>query len=131
MNQQERTIPSPVAHPETEAYWRAAKQGKLLLRTCRACGEAHHYPRTMCPFCASEDTDYVEAAGVGAIYSFSVMRRTAIPYVIAYVTLAEGVTMMSNIVDCDFEALEIGQKVKVVFKPTEDGEMVVPMFTPA
>ena len=38
--------------------------------------------------------------------------------------------MMTNIVDCDFDTLKIGQEVKVVFKPT-DGGPPLPMFTPA
>ena len=58
------------------------------------------------------------------------MRRVPVPYAIAYVTLEEGVTMMTNIVDCDLGAIRIGQRVKVVFKPTEGGPPV-PMFTPA
>ena len=57
------------------------------------------------------------------------MRRAKEPYVIAYVTLAEGPTMMTNIVDCDFDLLRIGQPVAVVFAATEDGPPV-PMFKP-
>jgi uncharacterized OB-fold protein len=58
------------------------------------------------------------------------MRRGApVPYAIAYVTLAEGPTMMTNIVDCDLNAIKIGQKVKVVFKPSEGGPPV-PCFAP-
>jgi uncharacterized OB-fold protein len=52
------------------------------------------------------------------------------PYCIAYVTLDEGVTMMTQIVDCDLETLKIGQKVKLVFKPTEGDGPPVPMFAP-
>jgi hypothetical protein len=52
------------------------------------------------------------------------------PYCIAYVSLDEGVTMMTQIVDCDLAALKIGQKVKLVFKPTEGDGPPVPMFTP-
>jgi hypothetical protein len=37
---------------------------------------------------------------------------------------------MTNIVDCDLDAIRIGQAVRVTFKPTEDGPPV-PMFTPA
>ena len=69
-----------------------------------------------------------ERSGKGAIYSFSVMRRAETPYVIAYVTLDEGTTMMTNIVDCDFDRVEIGQKVRLVFKPTVNGPPV-PCFT--
>jgi uncharacterized OB-fold protein len=52
------------------------------------------------------------------------------PYCIAYVTLDEGVTMMTQIVDCDLASLKIGQKVKLVFKPTTEEGPPVPMFTP-
>jgi uncharacterized OB-fold protein len=45
------------------------------------------------------------------------------------VTLEEGVTMMTNIVDCDLDTIRIGQSVKVVYKPS-DGGPPVPCFTP-
>ena len=38
--------------------------------------------------------------------------------------------MMTNIVDCDLDALKIGQKVKVVFKPTQGKSPPATMFTP-
>jgi uncharacterized OB-fold protein len=126
----ERKLPAPSVSPETKEYWDAAAQGRLLLRKCTACGEAHHYPRTICPFCFSDKTEWVTASGRGTLYSYSVMRRAPVPYVMAYVTLAEGPTMMTNIVDCDFDKLSIGQDVKLVFKPT-DGGPPLPMFTPA
>jgi hypothetical protein len=37
--------------------------------------------------------------------------------------------MLTNIVDCDFDTLAIGQSVTVVFKETENGPPV-PMFKP-
>ena len=58
------------------------------------------------------------------------MRRVPVPYAIAYVTLAEGVTMLTNIVDCDLDKLRIGQDVRLVFKPTDGGPPVA-MFAPA
>ena len=131
MNEATRTIPAPATAPETKAYWQAAREDKLLVKTCKACGEAHHYPRTACPFCASTDTHYIEASGNGVIYSYSVMRRAKVPYALAYVTLDEGPTMMTNIVECDFDALAIGQAVTVTFATCDDGESKVPMFTPA
>jgi uncharacterized OB-fold protein len=75
--------------------------------------------------------DWVEAKGTGEIYTYSVTRRgPPTPYCIAYVTLDEGVRMMTNIIDCDLDAIRIGQKVKVVFRKTEGG-FSIPMFTPA
>jgi uncharacterized OB-fold protein len=126
----ERAILSPTSFPETTPYWTAAAEGRLLVKYCTACGEYHFYPRALCPFCFSDQTEWRDAAGTGTIYSFSVTRRGEVPYAIAYVTLAEGPTMMTNIVDCDLDAIRIGQKVRLVFKPSENGQPI-PMFTPA
>jgi uncharacterized OB-fold protein len=126
----QRTIPAPESSPETKAFWEGAAQGKLLIKKCRACGQTHYYPRALCPFCFSDATEWQAAAGTGTLYSYSVMRRAEVPYAIAYVTLDEGPTMMTNLVDCDFDALRIGQRVKLTFTPT-DGGPPVPTFTPA
>jgi uncharacterized OB-fold protein len=123
-----RKIPAPQVNPEIQPFFDAAAQGRLMIKRCAACGQTHHYPRALCPFCASERTEWVPASGRGIIYSYSVMRRVPVPYAIAYVTLEEGVTMMTNIVDCDLDGLRIGQAVKLTFKPT-DGGPPVPMFT--
>lgn len=130
MSVQQRAIPAPQSTPEIQPFFDAAAQGRLLIKRCGACGEAHHYPRALCPFCFSDRTEWVPASGRGTIYSYSVMRRVPVPFAIAYVTLEEGVTMMTNIVNCDLDAIRIGQPVKVVFKPTEGGPPV-PMFAPA
>jgi uncharacterized OB-fold protein len=126
----QRTIPAPPTNPETKAFWDGTAQGKLLIKKCRACGQSHYYPRALCPFCLSDATEWQPTAGTGTLYSYSVMRRAEVPYAIAYVTLDEGPTMMTNLVDCDFDALRIGQRVKLVFTPTEGGPPV-PTFTPA
>jgi len=130
MAEKERKLPAAVTSPETEEYWAAAKEGKLLVKKCKSCGRTHHYPRSLCPYCFSDKTEWTTALGKGVLYSYSVMRRAPIPYALAYVTLAEGPTMMTNMVDCDFDKLKVGQAVKVVFKPTEGGG-ALPCFTPA
>jgi uncharacterized protein len=127
---QKRAIPPPVITAETRPYWEGAAAGQLLIKHCTACGEFHHYPRSICPFCGSDRTEWRQASGRGTVYSFSVMRRAAEPYAIAYVTLEEGVTLMTNIVDCDLDQIRIGQAVRVVFKPSDSGPPV-PMFAPA
>ena len=52
----------------------------------------------------------------------------SVTYAIGYVTLKEGPSLQTNFVDCELEKLKIGQKVKVVFKPT--GGAPLPFFTP-
>ncbi|MDE2604626.1 MAG: Zn-ribbon domain-containing OB-fold protein [Burkholderiales bacterium] len=124
-----RKIPAPRVLPESLAFWQAADAGRLVLKKCQACGRVHHYPRAICPFCLSDDTAWAEAAGTGTVYSFSTMGKGEEAYTLAYVTLAEGVTLMTNLVDCDPARVAIGQAVRVVFRPSEGGH-AVPMFTP-
>lgn len=128
---QDREIPSPAINPENKAYFDAAAENRLLIKRCDACGKPHFYPRAICPHCFSAETRWTPSEGRGTIYSYSVLRLgTPTPFALAYVRLDEGVTMMSNIVDCDLDALAIDMRVRVVFKPTVDGNIKVPMFTP-
>ncbi|MEX2482438.1 MAG: OB-fold domain-containing protein [Gammaproteobacteria bacterium] len=110
-------------------YWQAAQAGRLLLKRCRACGKTHYYPRPICPFCMSDDTEWQEASGAGTVYSWSVERRAKPPYAIAFVTLAEGPTILTNLVDCDLDRIAIGQNVRLGFE-TRDGAPVA-VFKPA
>jgi uncharacterized OB-fold protein len=124
----ERVIPAPHRNPEVAPFFEAAGEGRFLIRRCTGCSRFHWYPRSCCPFCR-ETTEWVEGSGKGKIYSYSVMRRVNAPFALAYVELAEGPRMMTNLVDCDFDALAIGQEVALVFKAADDGTMV-PCFTP-
>ena len=127
---QERKYRDPAINPGDERYFEAAGQGKLLLKKCNDCGKNHHYPRALCPFCFSDKVEWIEAKGTGEIYTYSVTRRgSPTPYCIAYVTLDEGPRLMTNIVDCDLDAIKCGQKVKVAFKKTENGSSI-PVFVP-
>lgn len=113
-----------MTNPENQAFFDAAREGLFMLGRCKSCNELHYYPRAACPFCSGA-TELVAAKGRGKVYSYSVMRRVEKPYAIAYVTLDEGVTVLTNLVDCDPDSIRIDQPVRVVFK---DG---IPMFTPA
>ena len=124
-----RKITPPAVNPETKPFWDAAREGRFLVPFCAACGKAHWYPRAICPFCAGDKVEWREASGKGTIYTFSLMRKSPSgPYAIAYVTLKEGPSLQTNIVDCYIEKLKIGQKVRVVFKPTDGAPL--PFFTP-
>jgi uncharacterized protein len=126
----QRKFAAPRVLPETQAYWEAANVGQLLVKKCLDCGEFHHYPRDICPHCLSANTAWEKAAGTGKVYSFSTMGKGDAAYTMALVTLNEGVTMMTNLVDCDPTQVAIGQVVRVAFKTSSSGQ-AVPMFTPA
>ena len=125
-----RPIPAPAVSIETKPFWDAAAEGRFLIKRCEACGEAHWYPRTYCPFCDSGKTVWEESPGEGVIYTYSVMHRSPTgPYAIGYVTLDEGPAVLTNFVDVAPDGLSIGMRVKVKFQPTEGGPPV-PVFAP-
>ncbi len=126
-SQGRRVYPPPVT-PETEPFWKAAESGKLLYGFCNACKEPHYFPRRLCPFCFSDKVDWKEASGRATVYTYSIMRRTPTgPFAIAYVTLEEGPSLLTNIVDSNLDAIRIGAPAKLVFKPSEGGAPV-PFF---
>lgn len=129
MTTEQRTPTCPGTNVENQPFFDAAADGRFVLKHCESCGKFHHYPRAICPHCFSDKTTWKDSAGLGMIYSFSVMRRVPQPYALAYVTLDEGLTLMSNVVDADLDTLAIGQRVKVAFRKT-DGDVTVPVFVP-
>ena len=128
----ERPVAPPSPDAESQPFWDAAREGRFLVKSCNACGRTHWFPRTICPFCWSADTAWRPGSGRGRVYSYTVMRRARAPYVVAYVTLEEGPRMLTNIVECDPDAIRIDQEVELVFvRTTDDGAPPVPMFRPA
>ncbi|CAD5253617.1 conserved hypothetical protein [Bosea sp. 62] len=114
--------------PETRAFWSELAEGRFKLRHCRACERAHWYPRAICPYCASPETEWRAASGRGTIYSYSIARTAAEPFAIAYVTLAEGPTMMTNIVGSDFGEIAIGRPVEIAFGHEAEDGITLPVF---
>jgi uncharacterized OB-fold protein len=126
--------PLPVIDPGTAPFWQAAKEHRLLVKRCAACGQCHFYPRDFCPHCHSDAVDWHEAKGTGVIYSFTVARRPAgpafkadAPYVVAIVQLDEGPRMMTNITGCVPEDVRIGRRVAVAYDDVTD-EVTLPKF---
>lgn len=129
----QRKIPfvgTPETNPETKPFWDGCAAGKLVLPRCKDTGKFIWYPRGISPWTLGP-VEWVEVSGKGKIYTFSVMQRADPPYCIGYVELDEGPRMMTNIVDCDFAKLAIGQPVKLKFIASEGGGPSLPFFAPA
>ena len=127
----------PTPDNTTRPFWDAAREGRFLIKRCRACERAHYYPRPFCPHCWSDDVDWEEASGRASLYTWSVVHQNdlppwpdRVPYVAAVVELEEGPRAMTNIVDCDFESLRVGQPLRVAFRAASD-DVTLPVFRPA
>lgn len=112
--------PVPLVTPLTKPYWRAAKEGRLVLQHCSACEAFTHFPADACAGCGRNDQlGWLEVSGQGRIYTFSVIHRGAVPgfavpYVIAWVDLAEGPRVFGNVLGCRPEDVHIGMPVEMV-----------------
>ena len=127
-------LPTPDA--ETQPFWDAAREHRLLIKRCRACRRAHFYPRPFCPTCWSDDVEWEEASGRATLYTFSIVRHNDlppfpdwVPYVAAVVDLEEGPRMMTNVVDCDLDDVVIGMPLEVTFREQAE-DLTTPVFRP-
>lgn len=131
-----RILPEPT--PETRHFWDGCKEGELRLQRCTDCdGGSYFPPRPFCPRCGSRNVEVYAASGKAVLWSYVINNRPrpdmgTEPYAIAVVKLAEGPTMMTNIVNSPQtpEALPLDMPVKVTFaKQTDD--ISLPFFEPA
>lgn len=127
---------APQPNHETQYFWDATAAGRLELQRCTSCSLAPWPPRSVCPDCQSASMDWQVHPGTGTVYSFSVTRagvgrawKEHLPFVIAYVQLDDGPTVLTNIVDCDPDAVTIGMTVTAVFDDTGEGSSII-RFTP-
>jgi uncharacterized protein len=127
----------PTIEDDSRPFWDAASEGRFLVRHCVSCGEYHHYPRTFCPSCWSENVEWFEASGEATLYTWSTVFindlppfNERLPYIAAVVELAEGPKVMTTLVDCEGSALSIGMPVRATYQVLTD-EVTIPVFTPA
>jgi uncharacterized protein len=127
--------PLPVPSELSRPYWEAAREHRLLYARCDHCGRAQFPLEVACIHCRSTEVRWVEGAGRGTLYSYTVMHREPfpdfpVPSVMAIVELDEGYAMFSGIVDCPYDELACDLRVEVAFEPQSD-EITLPMFRPA
>jgi len=123
--------------PDSEPFWRATKNHELKYQQCNDCNTVVFYPRQHCTHCGSPNLAWKTSAGVGTVYTYSIVRqnrspffRDLVPYVLAYVDLDEGFRIMTNVVGTPrVEDVKCGMRVKVQWEDYE--EVALPLFAPA
>ena len=126
--------PVPRPSPESRVFWDGAKEKRLMLPRCNACGQFWFPPSQRCRHCLSREFDWVESKGEGRIYSFVVYHRVYhpafeqdVPYVVAIVELDEGPRLLSNIVGTPVDEVRCDARVRAVFEDSGSG-MAIPKF---
>jgi hypothetical protein len=124
----------PAVTEETEPFWTAAGEGRLLVEGCTACGAEWFPPRGICRSCRSRKTAPVEITATGRIYSFTVNHQRwlpdlEVPYAVVLVEFPEhpGVRVAGRLRGCRPEEAAIGTAVGIGFEPGPGG-FAVPSF---
>jgi uncharacterized OB-fold protein len=108
-------------------YWREIPQRyRLEANKCKNCKTIFFPPRLVCPECKKRDLVATKLAEQGEIITYTIIRVPPhqfidqAPYAVGIVKLDDGVNLMGQIVDCDFEDLKIGMRVKIEFRKIFD-----------
>ena len=127
--------PLPQPDPISAPYWSAAREGRLLIQECPACGHRQWYPRALCTRCAAEP-EWLTCRGHGIVHTYTVIRqmgtagfRDELPYVVAMIELDEGPRLRGNVIDVAVTDVHIGLEVEAVFVPAAD-DIGVPQWRP-
>jgi uncharacterized OB-fold protein len=131
------TVPVPLPSPESEPFWAAARERRLVAPRCRSCGFLWFPPTAMCPSCGSVDRDWMALSGRGKVFSFTVIHRVydaafadRVPYVVAVIELEEGQRILSNVIGIPPDQVRCDMAVRVTFDDRR-GDVVIPQFAPA
>ncbi len=126
--------PLPAMEGLAGEFYGWCKQGELRFQCCKACGTFRHVPRETCAECNSFDAVWARSTGRGIVYSWTVVERAlhpaftdSTPMAPVVVEMEEGVRLLSEVVDCRPDELEIGMPVKVEFAAVTD-EISLPRF---
>ncbi|MGQ9367054.1 Zn-ribbon domain-containing OB-fold protein [Azospirillum sp. ST 5-10] len=116
-----RVRPTANVYVDTEPFWAAAQEGRLVIQYCRDTGRFQHYPRPVSLYTGSRNLEWREVSGKGTIYAATTVRIPGpgldgrLPLPVATVELDEGVRMIANVVDSDPADIAVGRRVTLAW----------------
>ena len=126
--------PLPRIDTLTKPFWDAARENRLVVQCCTACGDTHFPPGPVCPKCLGLDQTWKPVSGRGTLESWIDFHRAywsgfndSLPYRVCLVRLEEGPLLVSNLVGNSDQA-RLGAAVRVVFEKATE-EVTLPKFT--
>jgi uncharacterized protein len=124
---------APAVEHDDEYFWNGVAERRLLLQRCASCGVLRQPPVPMCGRCHSTDWDVQDAVGTGTVHAWIVSRHPSEPddeaRIVVLVELAEGVRIVSNLVDAAIADVRNEMALEVCFREI-DG-VLLPQFRPA
>lgn len=116
--------PKATPGPGPEAQYRAfLRDGRFMIQRSASTGRYAFYSRVAAPGSGATDLEWVEASGLGRIYSITVNRARTGSYNVALVELDEGPRLMTRIEGV--ETAPIGTRVRARIAEIEGESAVV------
>lgn len=126
----------PRVTPENEHFWHGGANNELCFLRCQDCQTYIHPPQPICPQCLKKNIAPQAVSGRAKVFSYTVNHQPWIPgfdppYVVALIEIEEDpqVRLMTNIVNCPIDEVEIGMPVQVCFEELDD-DVFLPLFEP-
>jgi uncharacterized OB-fold protein len=104
----------------TYPFWQATKERRFLLQYDPQADRYQFYPRPISLY-SNAPVVWREAKGEGILVAYTLCHTPAsgfaalTPYILAIVKLAEGPRVFARIVDAEYEALKVGQEMRLVW----------------
>ncbi len=122
--------------PTPSRSWREIPQRyRLEAGKCTGCGFICFPPRLVCPRCGSREFTKTKLADSGKLLTYTIIRVAPhqyvdqAPYAVGIAEQDDGTNLTAQIVDCDFQDLKIGMRVKIEFRKIyEEGEAGVILY---
>ena len=97
-----RPLPRPNTYMDTQPFWQAAKNGKLVIQYCKDTGKPQFFPRPVSLANGKRNLEWREVSGKGTVYSYTNTfsawpgHEDRVPYLVALVELQEGVRILDR-----------------------------------
>jgi uncharacterized OB-fold protein len=108
-------------------YWREIPQRyRFEAARCKKCEKVHFPPRIVCAECGAREFEDYTLANQGKVVTYTIIRvppapfKDQSPYAVGVIELDDGVRLMAQIADCNFDQLKIGQKVRAEFRKLQE-----------
>jgi uncharacterized OB-fold protein len=138
--------PRPAINHDNQYFWDGARAHQLRIQRCEECGEQYFPPTPRCWRCGSFSMSFRVASGRGSLYSYAVPHHPQAngfryPLLVGLVELEEGTRLVSNIVGCPRDRLEVGMPLELCWLDSHPatvdgatdsrGPISLPQFRPA
>jgi uncharacterized OB-fold protein len=128
-------LPVPAPSTFSVPFWEGTKRKELLLQYDPEARKYQFFPRPISIYSGKRNLEWRAAAGTGTVFAFTIVHHapspafaSRTPYVVASITLDEGVRIMGQLTKIQPEQVRAGMRVRVEWEPR--GGYNVPIFAP-